>query len=144
MSCVLKPGRKTIDILFRPYQPHFAHDGWCVIGYSGLHKRNRSFKLSRIQDVRTEGRTVLPDKPFKIEKFLGSAWSIMPAKKSYQAKLFLNPMVAASIAGVRWHHTQKLTWQPNGSWIFEVQIDGLQEISWWVLSYADQIEVLTP
>ena len=53
-------------------------------------------------------------------------------------------MVAQNVAEVNWHKTQKLTFNTDGTLDFQVTVSGLNEISWWILGYGDQAEVLQP
>jgi proteasome accessory factor B len=48
------------------------------------------------------------------------------------------------VAEVVWHKTQQTTFLPDGSVEFRVRVSGLREISWWILGYGDQAEVLKP
>ena len=48
------------------------------------------------------------------------------------------------MAEVRWHKTQQVTWNDDKTMDFSVTVDGLNEISWWILGYGDQAEVLRP
>jgi proteasome accessory factor B len=54
------------------------------------------------------------------------------------------PQVAQNVAEVAWHRTQKTVPLPDGSLDFCVRVSGLSEISWWILGYGDQAEVLEP
>ena len=53
-------------------------------------------------------------------------------------------MVAQNVAEVSWHKTQKLAFNEDGTLDFTVSVSGLGEISWWILGYGDQAEVLEP
>jgi proteasome accessory factor B len=39
---------------------------------------------------------------------------------------------------------QKVTRNGDGSAIVEFRVDGLNEITWWILGYGDQVQVLAP
>ena len=52
--------------------------------------------------------------------------------------------VAKNVSEVQWHCSQKTTQNPDGTLDAEFRVDGLGEISWWVLGYGDQVEVLAP
>ena len=54
------------------------------------------------------------------------------------------PEVAHDVAEVQWHSTQKVTPNGDGSAIVEFRVDGLNEITWWILGYGDQVQVLAP
>ena len=51
---------------------------------------------------------------------------------------------AENVTEVLWHSTQEATFQADGSAILEFRVDGLGEITWWILSYGDQVQVLAP
>jgi proteasome accessory factor B len=69
---------------------------------------------------------------------------MIPEGRLYNVKLRFLPEVAHSVAEVRWHSTQTVTFQDDGSIIMEFRVDGLNEITWWILSYGDQVQVLAP
>jgi hypothetical protein len=52
--------------------------------------------------------------------------------------------VAQNVAEVAWHKTQRLEFRADGSLDFHVTVSGLGEISWWILGYGDQAEVVQP
>ena len=51
-------------------------------------------------------------------------------------------MAASKVAEVQWHKTQQCELRSDGSLDFLVTVSGLHEISWWVLGYGDQAEVI--
>jgi len=52
--------------------------------------------------------------------------------------------VATNVAEVTWHKTQQVDWNDDGTMDFRVTVDGLHEISWWILGYGNQAEVQEP
>ena len=56
----------------------------------------------------------------------------------------LNQPLAQNVAEVAWHKTQKVCFNDDGTLDFSVTVSGLGEISWWILGYGDQAEVLRP
>jgi len=69
---------------------------------------------------------------------------MIPEGRIYNVKLRFLPKVAENVAEVRWHNTQKVTHNGDGSVIVEFRVDGLGEITWWILGYGDQVQVLHP
>jgi len=53
-------------------------------------------------------------------------------------------LVTPNVAEVSWHKTQRLVFRDDGSLDFHVTVSGLNEISWWILGYGDQAEVIEP
>jgi proteasome accessory factor B len=69
---------------------------------------------------------------------------MIPEGQIYNVRLRFSPKVASNVAEVQWHSTQKVALKADGSAIVEFRVDGLGEITWWILGYGDQVEVLAP
>ena len=136
--------QKDIVTDLHPY--HLMYNGqiWYVLGKSSLHKEVCAFKLNRIKELNILNTCFIQDKKFNLSEHLGRAWSITPEGRLYNVKLRFLPEVAHSVAEVQWHSTQTVTFQGDGSAIIEFRVDGLNEITWWLLSYGDQVQVLAP
>jgi len=136
--------KKTIVTDLSPY--HLRHDDytWWVIGKSTFHKRVHTFELNQIRELNMLDECFTEDKEFDVDEYLGRAWSMTPEGRLYNIKLRFLPEVAHSVAEVQWHSTQTVTFEDDGSAIIEFRVDGLNEITWWILSYGDQAQVLAP
>lgn len=127
-----------------PYQLMYHQRAWYVIGFSALHGEVRTFKLGRIKQIVELDKLYVPDEKFSLAGYLGNAWGIIPEGREYKVKLRFAPMVAANVAEVNWHRTQQVEFEPDGSAVFTATVDGIGEISWWILGYGDQVKVLAP
>jgi predicted DNA-binding transcriptional regulator YafY len=143
--CYYMPQERT-GIVFdlNPYHLMYNDHTWYVLGKSGLRNGVSAFRLNRIKELTTLEKCFIQDEQFDIREYLGRAWSMMPEGRLYHVKLRFLPEVAHDVAEVQWHTTQTATFQEDGSAIVEFRVDGLNEIIWWVLSYGDQVEVLSP
>jgi predicted DNA-binding transcriptional regulator YafY len=43
-----------------------------------------------------------------------------------------------------WHHTQRVHRNDDGSVALTFQIDGLEEIVWWLLGWSGRVEIVAP
>jgi predicted DNA-binding transcriptional regulator YafY len=136
--------RDSVLIDLCPYHLMFGNSTWYVVGKSSLRRRVRAFKLSRIKAINMLHKCFIADEKFDIREFVGRAWSIMPEGKLYNVKLRFLPEVAHDVAEVQWHSTQTVTFENDGSAIIEFRLDGLDEITWWILSHGDRVRVLAP
>lgn len=137
--------RCELSTLLSPYRMLFVRRAWYVIGRSSLHRAVRTFHVGRIREaVLTDDRYDVPPR-FTLERYLGNAWLLVrePGKRS-NVRIRFQPKVAGNVAEVAWHRTQRTEWNDDGTLDFTVTVDGLSEISWWVLGYGDQAEVLEP
>jgi proteasome accessory factor B len=137
---------KAIQCELSPYHLLYNQRAWYVVGLSSAHKAVRTFKLNRIRSAEMLGKLFSNDGPleFDLAEYIGCAWSMIPEGKMYHVRLRFAPKVANSVAEVQWHKTQKVTRNPDGSATVDFRVDGLGEITWWILGYGDQVKVLSP
>ena len=143
-----------IDVELCPYhllynhqdnnQARYNNQAWYVLGRSNLHESVRSFKLNRIKELTTTEKCFVDGENFDLCDYLGRAWSMIPEGQLYNIKLKFLPEVAHDVAEIQWHNTQQVTFENDDSAIVEFQVDGLNEITWWILSYGDKAQVLAP
>jgi predicted DNA-binding transcriptional regulator YafY len=128
-----------------PYQLLFSRRAWYVIGRSSLHRATRTFHVGRIQHLEVLDDVFQVPRGFSLRRYLRNAWHLIPERgPDYDVVLRFRPNVARTVAEVQWHPTQQMRWNQDGSLDFFVTVSGLWEISWWVLGYGDQVEVLRP
>ncbi len=143
-----------IDVELRPYhllynnqdnnQVRYSNQAWYVLGRSNLHESVCTFKLNRIRELKPTERCFVDGDNFDVNDYLGKAWSMIPEGQLYNIKLKFLPEVAHDVAEVQWHNTQQVTFDEDDSAIVEFQVDGLNEITWWILSYGDKVQILAP
>jgi len=134
---------QVIEAEVCPYQLLYNRRSWYVIGFSTQHNSIRTFKLNRIKEVETTKKRFYK-KDFNVQEYFGRAWSMIPEGRIHHVRLRFLPKVAHNVAEVKWHDTQKVRFNDDGSVIIEFRVDGLNEIKWWILGYGDQVEVIRP
>jgi len=134
----------VLDLRLCPYHMLYNNGTWHVLGRSSFHKKVQTFELNRISELTTAEAGFTVEEDFDVSEYLGRAWSTMPEGQIYNVKLLFLAKVAKDVVEVKWHSTQKVTPNGDGSAIVEFRVDGLNEITWWVLGYGDQVQVLAP
>lgn len=135
---------QTMRLKLCPYRMLFSRRSWYVIGRSSLHRETRTFNVGRIRSMDvTDERFDVP-RGFSIQRYLGNAWHLIPDGPDTEVLVRFQPLVARNVAEVVWHRTQHVEWRDDGSIDFRVRVAGVREISWWILGYGDQAEVLKP
>jgi len=128
-----------------PYRLFFSRRSWYLIGRSSVHRAVRTFNVGRIQEVTLLEDRVRVPRRFSLDRYLRNAWHLIPEPgRDRQVHIRFGPKVATNVAEVTWHKTQRVEFRPDGSLDFYVKVSGLNEISWWILGYGDQAEVLQP
>lgn len=136
--------RRVVQSVLHPYRLAFLNRGWYLIAYAKDVDRVQTYKVERMLSLRRLESTFDPDPKFNLVDYFGNAWSMIRGEESFDVKIRFKKMVAGNVDEILWHRTQQTTFQEDGSLIFEVTVDGIEEISWWVLGYGDQAEVIEP
>jgi predicted DNA-binding transcriptional regulator YafY len=135
---------EAVNIELCPYRLFYNNHSWHVLGRSSLDKRIHTCELNCIKELKITNERCPAKENFDVSEYLGKAWSMTPEGQIYHVKLHFLPKAAGSIAEIKWHKTQKVTRKDDGSAIVEFRVDGLNEITWWILGYGDQVRVLAP
>lgn len=136
---------ETISTLVHPYRVLFSRRSWYVIGRSSLHRETRTFNLTRIEQLDMLEQSFEIPPRFNLERYLRNAWHLIPEPgPDSQVWVHFNKLVAQNVAEVLWHKTQDCSFRDDGSLDFRVTVSGLNEISWWILGYGDEAEVIEP
>jgi predicted DNA-binding transcriptional regulator YafY len=136
---------EEIRTKLNPYQLFFSRRSWYVAGRSSLHRATRTFNLGRIVEIELLDDHYNIPRGFSVERFLRNAWHLIPEPGPDSNVLVrFGKMVAQNVAEVVWHKTQQLTFNKDGTLDFSATVSGLNEISWWILGYGDQAEVIQP
>lgn len=136
--------KKEIATVLHPYCLTFRSRGWYVIGKSESHRKIRTFKIERIVDMEVLDAAYRPDKNFNADDYFGNSWNMIRGDRSYHVEVHFARLVAGNVEEVAWHPTQRTKKRSDGTLIFEADVDGIEEISWWVLGYGDQAVVAEP
>ncbi|MBN2023452.1 MAG: WYL domain-containing protein [Pirellulales bacterium] len=134
-----------ISTRLSPYRVFFSRRSWYVIGRSSLHRGTRTFNVGRILSLVPLEDTYAIPRGFSVERHLRNAWHLIPEPGPDQDVVIrFQKKVARNVAEVQWHKTQRVEFNTDGTLDFRVTVSGVHEISWWVLGYGDQAEVLHP
>jgi predicted DNA-binding transcriptional regulator YafY len=136
--------QKVIDVTLHPYRLAYIHRGWYLIAYSEPVSRVQTFKVERILQLKVLEAKYRPDLTFNLDDYFGNAWLMIRGDKRYNVEIRFLKMVAGNVDEILWHKTQRTRFEEDGSLLFEVDVDGIDEIAWWVLGYGDQAQVLAP
>ena len=135
---------QTIQTTIRPLRMVFVDRAWYVIAYSQLHEEIRTFKLVRFRKFAVTKRQFDEPEGVDLASYFGDAWRMIPEGRLWDVQLHFEKLVAGNVAEVRWHRNQRIEWNADGSMEFHVRVDGLGEITWWLLGYGDQVTVVSP
>lgn len=135
---------RVMRSIVHPYVLAFLSHAWYVVGYSEEHGRVQAFNLDHILTVEPEKGFFRRPANFTLDTYLGRTWSFQSEGKVWPIRLRFSPQVADGIEEIIWHRTQQTERLPDGSLLFEAEVDGLHEISSWIMGYAGNVVVEEP
>jgi proteasome accessory factor B len=144
IHCYLPAEQRSVTTDFNPYYLVYSAHTWHAVGESSFHKAVHTLGLNNITQLSPLDRYFVEDEKFDLREYFGYAWSLLREGQIYEVELKFCPGIASDVAGVQWHETQTASFEDDGSVVLKFRVDGLNEITWWILGYGDQVEVLAP
>lgn len=136
--------KEQVDVTLHPRRLLFCNRGWYLIAWWEEKGETRTFKLERFVELAVHPERASVDRQFRLDSYFGNAWSMIRGTPRCHVKVRFLAKVAANVDEVIWHKTQQTSFDSDGSLDFEVDVDGIEEISWWILGYGDQAQVIEP
>ncbi len=126
-----------------PYVIVFRGGAWYLIAYCHLREDVQIFRVDRIERAALlPVRSEIP-RNFSAEAFLAGSWFIEQGEP-VRVRLRFGKDAARWVREAKYHPSQLVTEQGDGSLLFEVTVRGRREITRWILGYGSQVEVLSP
>jgi predicted DNA-binding transcriptional regulator YafY len=138
-------GNTSEDLFeFEPYALFFSVRAWYCVGRHSRRQDLRCLKLKRFTRVLPLGKQYEVPATFSLREHLGNAWSMIRGTPDYDVTIWIDAAFRATLSDTRWHHTQEIEDQPDGSALFRCTVSGLDEIVWWVLGLGPRAKVIEP
>ncbi len=140
-------GGETRVYTFSPYfiEPYAIGQSTHVIGWREPPDELRTFKIERI-----ERAELLPDcytipEDFDPHQLLQDAWGIwFTNEPPEEVVLRFFPRAVGRVLESRWHRSQQLEPQPDGTLIWRARIAAPREMIYWIQGWGAGVEVLEP
>lgn len=126
-----------------PYTIWFFDDSFYMIAYCTLRQGVRIFAVDRINGLEVTDQVFEKPEGFNAEEFMKSSFGVFKGG-ILCVKVRFAPDVAGYIREKRWHESQRITEQEDGSLLFEAEVEGSDEIRFWLLSWGSRAQVLEP
>lgn len=139
--------KETSIHLYHPYyiEPYAIGQSTYVFGYSETAKENRTLKIERIQRVELLRESYIIPDDFSLAKLLENAWGIWYSDKApVEVVLKFSPEVRGRVEETRWHRSEQVHAQPDGSLLWHAWIAEPQEMVSWIKGWGSEVEVLEP
>ncbi|MBC7354282.1 MAG: WYL domain-containing protein, partial [Thermogutta sp.] len=114
------------------------------VGWSPGKKEIRHWKVNRISRAEVTDRRFEMPNDFRLDEHFAGSFGVYQGDGDYHIRVRFSPEVARYVSEARWHVSQQLHPQRDGSLIAEFDLESLEEIERWILSFGRYAEVLEP
>lgn len=128
----------------QPWHLCCVDNQWYVIGHDTRRDAKRTFALPRIRRVKLTRRTFERPRDFSIKEHLGGAFGIFSGTGAHRIRLRFTDWAARLVRERFWHESQRLSDGPAGSVHLDLQLNSLEEVERWILSFGEYVQVLQP
>jgi predicted DNA-binding transcriptional regulator YafY len=135
-----KPQRITLH----PYRLCLVRQAWYLIARPNKNQEPRTYRVNRFRTLRSLDAKAERPTDFDLRRYFGNAWSVFRGETSYCVRIRFTREAAVQAAETIWHHTQQVEQHRDGSATLTFEVDGLEEILWWLLQWAGFAEILEP
>jgi proteasome accessory factor B len=115
-----------------------------LLGYDEGRKARRTFKVERILSAALTPETFAAPEGASPARELLRAWDVIADEDPVRVVIRFTPAVAKRAAETRWHPSQSLEPQKDGSLLWRGQVAGMREIRIWILGWGADAEVIEP
>lgn len=129
-----------------PYGIMFGRANYLVaaeFGAEGAHGEPRNYRLDRIEGLQLLDRAAAAPEAFSLQDYAARSFGIYQGEVE-EIELRVAPQAADDAMGWRFHPTQTLERQEDGSVIVRFWATGLLELAWHLFTWGDAVKVNRP
>jgi predicted DNA-binding transcriptional regulator YafY len=105
--------------------------------------RIQTFRLDRMSAVKAEEGVATPPADFDLQMFASQSFGIYQDEIE-DVVLHVRPDGAAEARAWRWHPTQAIEDQADGSVLVRFRASGMRELAWHLFTWGEQVTILAP
>jgi predicted DNA-binding transcriptional regulator YafY len=133
-----------VALKLHPYRLCLIKSAWYLIARPTDADQPRTYRIARFKTLRMLDVPARVPGEFDLREYFGNAWGVYRGNRTYDVELRFIREAAPVVTETIWHHTQKAKSNPEGSVTLAFQVDGLEEIANWILSWAGRVSVIQP
>lgn len=125
-----------------PYGLLYGHRIYLVAAFP-WEQQPVNFRLDRMSDVHISHAIGARPGDFKLEAYAARSFGSFQ-EEPHDVVLRFAPEVADEVAAFRFHSTQTITPEPDGSTIVSFRAAGLREMAWHLFTWGDAVRIIEP
>jgi proteasome accessory factor B len=138
-----KPARRT-RVHPLAIEPSALTHALYLLAWDEGREARRTFKVERILSASLTPETFAPPDGYSAAAELARAWDVIADEEPLPVVIRFAPTVAKRAAETRWHPSQEITEESDGSLLWRATVSGMREIRIWIMGWGADAEVLEP
>lgn len=135
---------ESVKLTLHPYRLCLVKSAWYLIGRAIQESQPRTYRIVRFKTLRMLDEPATIPENFDLAEYFGNAWSVHRGGPRYHVELAFSNEAAEVVAETVWHRTQQVRRNSDGTATLTFTVDGLNEITRWVLGWAGRVKVVQP
>lgn len=137
-------GRRNESREVEPYHLASIDGQWYLFGHDSARKDIRTFVLGRIRSVPSVGRKFQKPEDFSLSDRLMGSFGVFKGDGNHRVRIAFDAFAAQLVRERTWHPSQAVKEYTDGTLEMLLELDSLEEIERWVLSWGGHAKVLAP
>lgn len=140
-----KPGSKAYERRrVDPYHLANVNGEWYLFAHCHLRGGIRTFSPLRMKRIEETGKCFARPKKFQIEHELKNSFGILSGDQEIEVRIWFSEAVSDYIREKRWHASQQISEQSDGSIIIQLRLSSLLEVQRWILGWGGEAIPIAP
>jgi predicted DNA-binding transcriptional regulator YafY len=134
----------AVSLRLHPYRLCLVKQAWYLIGRPADRDAPQTYRVTRFTSLRMMDLDADVPADFDLKAYFGNAWGVYRGGTSYCVEVAFTHDAAPLVTETIWHHSQEVRRHKDGTATLTFQVDGLEEILWWVLGWSGRVRVINP
>jgi proteasome accessory factor B len=146
MILLYQPLRATEPVEYEvcPYGLAWHRGSLYLVAHSRDHDEIRHFKVNRISEAEPGRFPFHMPKDFDLASHFAASFGVYQGRGDERVVVRFLPPAARYVQESRWHPSQRLTPQKDGSLLAEFHLSDTEEIRHWILSFGKHARIESP
>ena len=127
-----------------PYGLAYHRGSLYLIGFAPDHREIRHWKVDRIEAAELTPVHFNPPSDFDLHEHMAKSFGVFSGSGDVHVKVRFSPTVSRYVTESKWHSSQTLAPQKDGSLIAEFDLNHTEEIKRWIQSFGKHAVVIEP
>jgi predicted DNA-binding transcriptional regulator YafY len=135
---------KADQLRLHPYRLCLVKQAWYFIARPTDSPNPHTYRIARFKSLRMLDASAEAPERFDLDEYFGDAWAVFRGDKTYDVEIWFSKDAAELVTETRWHRSQKVHRNRDGSVMLSFRVAGLDEIVHWVLGWSGRARVIQP